>query len=706
MSNLTPTASGVPDPDEGPPVPRHNNVRALTPQQSPGQTSTSNQNRPRRLGPGWRRSNTLGMQSSSPTMEDQDAKLVLESVNASRALQRSQHTGSNLNARDSGSLPSTTGKRNQAAQLNSEDSEPLAASSGKAGPREIPPRAQTLPLAPVQDSVHDSSLFTAANLATRYEQQQADPPPNPPSQQPQKKVMTPAQFERYRRERELSRTQSNASDSGESENGGDAYDDDDEAERNRELAKQRRKQEAHLAVYRQQMMKVTGEQPSEIRSLRSSQANASSPNLLGAISGINLNEDKAGDAGKSSEDEDDEVPLAILQAHGFPSKNRPPTRLSVVNTSSNPNLRSVSQNSSYPPPAASVAGDTVAGGQRHSQLPVFARGLPQDPYFGASIVNPPNRQSLAFGANRPASAQGGALQGGNLPPGGLVGVIAGEERARAMRRGSPNATGGFDVPPLAAPQSGYPHPGLAGNPRQSIPGPGAFQPPGMMGPMGPQQMLSPGDQAQMQMSHQMQQMMQVQMQWMQQMMQMQGMPNGQPGMNMAPMTNLPKGMGPGMRPLSTYSNSAPASPSGLQVHQRTMSMLDPSMSQLNFRNSTYAPSMHSHAPGIAGYQPSIAPSERSNVGMPSRYRPVNQVPSGIAEQGRASTFSGVTPNWNKADTIMSIKPVASGRISRGVDDEDEEEGWEELKKKREKKRSLWKRKKEPTALQDIEFTNY
>ena len=41
----------------------------------------------------------------------------------------------------------------------------------------------------------------------------------------------------------------------------DGSDDDDEAERTRSLARQRRKQEAHLSVYRQQMQKVTGDTP-------------------------------------------------------------------------------------------------------------------------------------------------------------------------------------------------------------------------------------------------------------------------------------------------------------------------------------------------------------------------------------------------------------------------------------------------------------
>lgn len=79
-------------------------------------------------------------------------------------------------------------------------------------------------------------------------------------------------------------------------------------------------------------------------------------------------------------------------------------------------------------------------------MPVFARNLPVDlPYFGAGIVNAPNREPLAF--NRSA----GSVYGGGVnnsmpqlpPPGGLVGVIATEERQRAMRRGSPNVQGHY-----------------------------------------------------------------------------------------------------------------------------------------------------------------------------------------------------------------------------------------------------------------------
>ena len=124
------------------------------------------------------------------------------------------------------------------------------------------------------------------------------------------------------------------------------------------------------------------------------------------------------------------------------------------------------------------------------------------------------------------------------------------------------------------------------------------------------------------------------------------------------------------------------------------------------------------APGgsQAGYTPSIAPSERSNVGMPSRYRPVN-VMDGVAETGDA------TANYARTQTMSSMKkgkmagpqpplPLAptqgnagktakntirvierskgSPNVSRprmpGGEDEDDEEGWAEMRKKRDEMR--------------------
>ena len=519
----------------------------------------------------------------------------------------------------------------------------------------------------------------------------------------QPKIMTPAQFERYRKEQEITRAKSNASKSDRSDDENENYDDDDETERNRQLARQRRKQEAHLAVYRQQMMKMTGEQPSglpNIGQLRPAidRATMSAPDLSGRTSTPTFAFDKPSGGGKGSDDEDEDVPLGILAAHGFPTKNRPPSTIGTVGA--NPHIRYTSE--SYPAPPMSTAGTSIAGGGKG--LPPFARNLPSDPYYGAGLVNPSNRESMAFGGSGGSSAHGAHPP--NLPPGGLVGVIAGEERARAMRRGSPNAQGNYGSP---LPQGISPMP--------------MGMPPGMV----PMQTMSPGEEAQVQMSHQMTQMMHMQMQWMQQMQQMVagGMQGPQPGLPLQfpppqqQQTGTNNGLlsPPGLmsRPTSMGSHFAPGAPAlAPKGQQRAMSMMGPGTSSAwppkeGMRPT--APSMMSGALDIQGYPPSIAPSERSNVGMPSRYRPVSIAPTDEAPRSssRASTFTsnamllGVD---RRSGFLNTTAPVQSSlKKSAAASDDDDEEGWEQMKQKRDKKKSSWRsKKKEDPDIQDIYYS--
>ena len=90
-----------------------------------------------------------------------------------------------------------------------------------------------------------------------------------------------------------------------------------------------------------------------------------------------------------------------------------------------------------------------------------------------------------------------------------------------------------------------------------------------------------------------------------------------------------------------------------------------------------------------GYAPSIAPSERSNIGMPSRYRPVSIAP--IDEGSRPGSSMGMSANVERRNgvqtsTLKTVKKTPS--------DDDDDEGWEEMKAKREQKKSGWRFKKE------------
>lgn len=600
-----------------PPVPQHTSPVSYARQRPGGLANT-----------GLRRSSAVMEPKRQSTLEygesvDEDARLLRESVSASRQL-----NDPGQRARDSWLMPSTSSYKVDDSTL----------SSWRTPSTETTPRAKRTEPKLDEDNMFDTQVAAAASLANRYQTN----PPSPPTRNaaPQNKVMTPAQFERYRQDQERLKSIGQSKDQDEDEEEETYDDDEDDAEKAKQAAKQRRKQEAHMAVYRQQMMKVTGEAPPA----------AARPSMFPSQSSPNL-----APSGKSSEEvseEDEEVPLAILQAHGFPSKTKPPMR----SVGSNPNLRSS---------AGSIAGGVVGTG---GNLPVFARNLPQDPYFGASVVNPMNRESLAFGGGA-GSVTGAPSRG--LPPGGLVGVIATEERSRAMRRGSPNMQGDFG--PAQPPMMGM-QPPMGGSMYNGM---GGGMPMGPMGPMGQMNpmMLTPGDQAQIQMTQQMQQFMQMQMQFMQMMTGQGGQQNGHmPSPSMAEMP----------RPGSAHSLRPP-----VPQHQRAMTMLEPNAApwMQNKPGSLYAPSIHAQG---NGYAPSIAPSERSNIGLPGRYRPVSQMPVNKENNGRTSSMSGALQNWENKNTTPTIKPV---QRSGNASDEDDEEGWEEMAKKRQQKKSIWRRKK-------------
>lgn len=644
--------------------------------------------------------------ADSDILQDEDAKLAMDSLTTSQKLSR--QSGNFGVFKDSDNEAD-----NPAASLipGSSSASPNAASgpqqASRPDTRKLPPTpffdssdqdfsatpwrqesTETTPRAHKRELIHqeERSLFDASPQPIGRSAPPADSQVQfPPKMENQNKVMTPAQFERYRQEQEMRREQYFSHDASDEE--GDEYEDDDEIERNKQLARQRKKQEAHLSVYRQQMMKVTGEQPSDLPGVQlrpgMDRTSLSVPNLTDRSSTPIFSFDKPPDPTKASDDEDEDVPLGVLAAHGFPSKNRPPT-----NSSASIQYKS----ESYPPPPLSTAGTSAAGAARG--LPPFARKLPPDPYYGAGLVNPSNRESLALGHGAPASVHGGPSP--SMTPGGLVGVIAGEERARAARRGSPNAQGSYSSP--------LP-PGMS----QMLPG----MPP----------MMSPGEQATVQMSEQMSQMMQMQMQWMQQMQQMMasGMQSGSqmpfafPPQQQQMMMNAGMVAPPGItqRPVSTGPHSAPGTPAGTQEkQQRAMSMMNPTSAAgwqpQNHKRTSVVPNMMSGALGgpDSGYTASIAPSERSTIGMPSRYRPVSIAPADEhAQRGasRTSTFTsgmlqpGVSGRNSRLSTPSdrqskpTLRPVSQTPPEKSTaSDDDDEEGWEEMKKKREKKKKMWR----------------
>ena len=538
------------------------------------------------------------------------------------------------------------------------------------------------------------------------------------------KVMTPAEFEQYKNQRVTGpRDDDNGSvKSSDSE----PYEDDDEAERTKQAAKYRRKQEAHLTVYRQQMMKATGEQPGlpTLPHKGGERLTMSTSNLPAFSFDRNETPTKS-----STDDEDDDVPLGVLQAHGFPHKSRPPTR--GASGGSSASLHRPETIAAYPSPGGTTRNDVAAGGG--GSLPAFARNLPSDPYYGASLVRGTPREQLNFSNN-------GQMQQpppSNLPPGGLVGVIAGEERAKALRRGSPNTRGTYESPNTQN-AMGMAGGNMMGNPH-----------------MQPHQMhaMAQMNQSQADLQQTVSQIAQLQAQFMS--MYMNGQGPQQPGMapnfqnQMAQMAQLGQlgqmpqmqqgqmsQMNPQLPPfnqqngfLSPGNNmfrpTSMASESSSIGHNRESAGSRSPMGQRTSTGLTMpessAQSMYNMQPP-AGYTPSIAPSERSNVGQPSRYRPltfnannensrtssmsqqtVQQTSQGPgARQDRAKSMGQRPASANALRSSTATPPVPSTirAVNRpkhgGQDDDDDEEAFAALARKRQERQSKYK-SKQPAA---------
>ena len=153
------------------------------------------------------------------------------------------------------------------------------------------------------------------------------------------KVLTPAEFEKMRLE---------------ADNESEDEDEEEDVARDEsyqaDIAQQRRRQQAALSVYRQQMTKVVG-------------ANASP--TLRPLSQIGEMPEVP-----EIEDESEEIPLGILMAHGFPqTNNRPSSTRPASRASVAPQSRE-----------RSVTLEPKVRSPSPGNLPVFAKNLPTDPH--------------------------------------------------------------------------------------------------------------------------------------------------------------------------------------------------------------------------------------------------------------------------------------------------------------------------------------
>lgn len=505
------------------------------------------------------------------------------------------------------------------------------------------------------------------------------------------------------------------------------------AELRRKTLLQTHRPEAELSVQRQRVMigaeTATSHRPLPPRPVdeRSSQ---SAPNITISYSDAQLERSMAAAdvAALRDDDEDEDMPLALLQVQGFASRDRPASR--AVGPAFGNTLHPQSSGQARARP--STAGLPVAARPK-SELPPFAKKLPQDPFQAAGR----SREST-FVASRDRAASMYSYPSGtstSLPAGGLIGVIAHEERARALRRGSNinlHQTGYFTpaVPPQEAPAAAAPARGSSE---------------ALVRQLGENMLM---------LQTQMQQVL------MSQARQQNPGPDGMHGNSTGLGTTLvPPSFQRTMtmpavaadhRPASYAASNFlgsqyPAVAGRRSVYSSDASALAPaprmSMASSPFlpAGSAYPPSRqsmyrqhHSSQPmlslyhqqeheygqrgSMAGvYTPSIAPSERSNVGQASRYRPVSQHALGAGESAAAgnkaaSAIAASKPLGPKArrggtTSVSQQEPVAAAPSARlkAVDrlravsfwggsnkstpkpvvaesDSSEEEGWASMKK--------------------------
>lgn len=552
------------------------------------------------------------------------------------------------------------------------------------------PKASLAPTAAYADSEDDDDddddMFTPVKAASR-------PAPSPAhmtsvSAPPAQKstpsstaanggrVMTQSEFREYQK-RQLSQPAAD-------ESSDDEYEDEEDAIRKREEEEVLRRKNQQMHFAREAMRRST-----------TAPGNPTRPES--SVGNINMDMGFPSEVSMQADEwEDDDVPLGILAQHGFPNQT----------LGRSPN-QPVGAMPSYLPDRPASAG---AMSQRASQahMPAFARNLPADPYtpyVGGGIVRHMNRESLGFNnfSRGPGSIAGDSIAGGM----GISSPMMYQEAGMSQ----PSLVDQIQMRDLQKPkymggasnkkQEGGPFTGFLGqrmnvagqqqqnasrmslmpgmNPMMGMPGGqmGGNMP--MMGmgmgmgmtPMGYPMPQQNDYNAQMQQFQQMQQMIAMQQFQLQQMQAMQNPQQQQdPRMSMALPSN---GFGGNMMGNGGGFLSVPGMPGGAPNQQgRPMSFMSGMGSQQQ------PPMQNFMGPG-AGYTPSIAPSERSNIGLSARYRPVvnhsDSISNGTSMTLQAS--GGAVPN--KSGAIKGILKKGSPQPQMTVRESDEvDEDWGKL----------------------------
>lgn len=553
--------------------------------------------------------------------------------------------------------------------------------------RTAPNHSTPLPLSPTSPTQEDDNMFapsrtpqtTVRKPALPVLKENIPPPPSIPGE-PNRKVLTAAEFQAQKARQSLQPRE----DSSDEED----YEDEEEEIRKREeeqIVLRRKQQQMQMA--RDTLKRTTTATPDPNR-----------PNSFagnGFPSEVSLNADDWSD---------EDVPLGVLAHHVGPKRNDMFAQLPNATPSYFPN----SSPSVIDRPASAGA---LGNNRASSYKPVFARHLPDDPYaggpqfIGGGLVRPSNRESMGFNNNRAQSVYGEPTGPMSYPEPTpqfptLVGQIQMRESSRQKYMGGASSKqlpqeGPF-TGALGAQMNGMNQPAtrMSQMPMQNMMGMNPMMMNNGMGMMGMGQMYPQGQNPQME---QMQQMLMAQQNMIAQMQAQQYGMNGQ-GMPQDPRMSMYGNQMPGFN--GSMNGSMPNLGSTMQ-NQRPMSIMsgvgNPAFQQQQRPYSTFGgPGLQpvggfQHQPGQMhlgppnGYTASIAPSERSNVGMSSRYRPVT-TGNGFASDHLSTVSSQTLQASGGANDPKKIRGILKNRSTSTplAPQESEEDDWSKMRSRKSK----------------------
>ncbi|KAF2280720.1 uncharacterized protein EI97DRAFT_428828 [Westerdykella ornata] len=593
--------------------------------------------------------------------EDEDAKLVRQSIESRKSLNAPEPN------------PSST---SLSAAMSNDASYASTPSNSGAGSGALRTPATPSP----RREMEQGEMFGSANTdrttirrpLSPLRENAASTSANPSQRGPMRRVMTAAEFQLHQKTQIMQSNDDSSED--------DYEDDEEDAIRKQEEQQRLIRKQQQMRIAREHMRRSTA--PTEARAPEGSMS-------AGFPSEVSLQAD---------EWSDEDIPLGVLAQHGFPSRNKPPSQP--------PNPMPSYFRSSTPSLPDRPSSTGALGNRASTYRPPFARNLPDDPFppvMGNGLVRPSIRESMGFN-NRAMSVY-------NEPMGGIpleaqpqytslidqiqmrdlakqkymggasskmpaAGPFTGALSSQMNAMGNPNRSTRMSV------VSPMPMNGMPGmNPmtmNMNMMGGGSMQMPMMGYPMYPQNDLM------MQQMYQQQQMLAFQAQnamFAQQQMpqdpRMSMISNGG-GFQHPQQQNLPQNpafLGVGnaqQRPMSIMSVAGPQ-PNGA-MQNRPYSTIGVPMP--GFQQSSGLPN---------GYTPSIAPSERSNIGLSARYRPV-VTGNGMGADSKSTVGSSMTLQASGgAAAEKKVKGILKNKSQGQKEDDNEEEDWGKIAQARKSK---------------------